>query len=624
MSRNPTDRCRRAPASPGGFTLIEVLIAVTLMLMMMVLVASIFALMSGAIEGARAMVETSDRLRACRNKLQSDLAGIEGPLRPPHRPEEGRPYVEIIEGPTGPCVPTEFGGSDPALVAAALANGQAVLDTTLGDMDDILMFVTRSRGTPFVGKFLNDVGGGQPPREITIQSQVAEVAWFLRGTTLYRRQLLVVPGIKPTFNNSVGNGLTIVNPWSRMSSGQTVAPFYKSNDLSVRQIYGPYLQQRDPKSVGSAMLVANTLGDLTNRQNRFAHQPYAYPYDVRFWGRLGLPTLSECSGDAIAGQAAKVLPFPYQQSTNQTWLVERPSPLSQPEIYPLLCPPGLVDGKQLIVTAGPRPFRKINMDAVGSMVSWAGGFDAWSRPQPWGVVDSTPSPPELYSPTNHYTGAIDDFASATRVSEDVILTNVLGFDVKVWDEHAPVLMDTNDPRRVLEPGDSGYLALFASGNYQIVQFGAYVDLNYMCLLDQNGDGVIDYLANLPDPRRRPQFADAGDPRSHLVGTAPFRKDFSDPESWPAFNALQPAVYDTWSTFYEHDGIDQDQDGRIDEGANGFDDVPISPGQVDDASELEAPPPYAAPLRGIQVKIRVFEPDTQQIREVTVRQDFVPE
>ena len=45
----------------------------------------------------------------------------------------------------------------------------------------------------------------------------------------------------------------------------------------------------------AARLVANTLGDLTNRQNRYGHQPWGWPHDARFWGRLGLPTLRECT-----------------------------------------------------------------------------------------------------------------------------------------------------------------------------------------------------------------------------------------------------------------------------------------------------------------------------------------
>ena len=46
--------------------------------------------------------------------------------------------------------------------------------------------------------------------------------------------------------------------------------------------------------------------------------------------------------------------------------------------------------------------------------------------------------------------------------------------------------------------------------------------------------------------------------------------------------------------------------------------------VDDPSELEAPPPYRYPLRGIQIKIRAFENDTKQVREVTIVNEFLQE
>ena len=34
-----------------------------------------------------------------------------------------------------------------------------------------------------------------------------------------------------------------------------------------------------------------------------------------------------------------------------------------------------------------------------------------------------------------------------------------------------------------------------------------------------------------------------------------------------------------------------------------------------------PPPYPAPLRGIQIQIRVVDPSNQRIKSVTIRQDF---
>ncbi len=61
---------------------------------------------------------------------------------------------------------------------------------------------------------------------------------------------------------------------------------------------------------------------------------------------------------------------------------------------------------------------------------------------------------------------------------------------------------------------------------------------------------------------------------------------------------------------------------VGQGVNGFDDNGIN--GVDDADELRTSPPYPVPLRGIQVKIRVFEPDSRQVREVTVVQDFLPQ
>jgi hypothetical protein len=83
-----------------------------------------------------------------------------------------------------------------------------------------------------------------------------------------------------------------------------------------------------------------------------------------------------------------------------------------------------------------------------------------------------------------------------------------------------------------------------------------------------------------------------------------------------------ATYDTWSLHYEYDGLDQDGDGLVDEGTNGFDDDEIN--GVDDIGERETAPPYADPLRGVQVTVRVYEPGTRQLRQSTVVVDFIPE
>jgi len=46
--------------------------------------------------------------------------------------------------------------------------------------------------------------------------------------------------------------------------------------------------------------------------------------------------------------------------------------------------------------------------------------------------------------------------------------------------------------------------------------------------------------------------------------------------------------------------------------------------VDDIAERDTLPPYSAPLRGVRITIRVYEPSSLQVRQVTIVQDFLPE
>jgi hypothetical protein len=318
-------------------------------------------------------------------------------------------------------------------------------DPTVGDFDDILMFTTRSSGRPFVGR------GGQ--------SYVAEVAWFIRGHTLHRRVLLVMPGASP----AAAQGC------------------YANSDISVHL------------NSGNTTVSPNTLADLTRRECRFAH-PAAFPtsgcafwtWNTQSYTLPTLPTLYECS-------EYKTGPVAY------TW-----SPATVPSAF--------------------------SAQTVANL-------DFWTNATGHRLTDNA-----------YASGARSD-----RVSDDIILTNVIGFDVKAW-----------DPK--------------ANGGQ-----GAYVDLGYNTALTGNS---------------RTQFSHAGANNSGFGG----------------IDNYHSRIYDTWSTTYLgsvwNDGLDNGTSG-----ANGI---------VDDDAEKTNPPPYSVPLRGIQVKIRVFEPDSKQIREVTVVQDFLPQ
>ncbi len=306
--------------------------------------------------------------------------------------------------------------------------------------------------------------------------------------------------------------------------------------------------------------------------------------------------------------------------------------------------------------------------------------------------------------------------------DDVVMTNVLSFDIKVWDPGAPVF-DVPVPASSvaaavatsistsIAPGDPGYNSILynafitqnpptftaASPTASNVSFGAYVDLNYMQRVTNVDpyNGLYRWLPTAPVStattgnattfpvmcakgnyevalRRyesaqslpigslpRPHFSGPGDPRSGVYGLWPgnpamtytYTTGLLAGATLTAANGEDitinrpiAAVYDTWSTHYERDGLANNIDpyygiglisGKainpfydgsshfaIDPQTNGIDDDNIN--GIDDPGEAEAPPPYPYPLRGVQIKIRCFEPDTKQIREVTVTHKFVPD
>ena len=273
------------------------------------------------------------------------------------------------------------------------------------------------------------------------------------------------------------------------------------------------------------ILIPNSLGDLTKRENRMAHPANTFPFDARGWGLLGLPTLAECS--------------------SPTWMSK------------------WVNGTTPPANAGPN-ITKIDM------------WDRTNIANAFGVSSGTASPDQYLA------------QDGTRLADDVVLTNVIGFDVKVWEPAA------NSPNNNM-PG--------------------YVDLGY----DRVAATPPVTLPTGPTVKRFNHF---GSQMSGLAG-----------------NASYPCIYDTYCFSYENEGIYNFnasgnpvplapsnypqglQKWPAGTSTNGLDDN--GNGIVDNDSELITQPPYPVPLRGIQVKVRCFEPDSRQVREITIEQDFLP-
>jgi type II secretory pathway component PulJ len=472
-----------------GMTLVEMLVATTCTLILMGAIAQVFGAFGTAVSDSRSMIELDAQLRSVAWRLRNDLSGATARTLPPLEVEAGEGYFEVIEGPRGDA----DSGVDRTSLAPA-------------DIDDVLLFTTRNTETPYLGRYTSNPAS--PGTTQTTESQLAEVAWFLRPTvvpagtvppvvtyTLFRRQNLVIGyvGFKPFYDRADGSKGANQVDWASFNSWSS---FLDQFDLSV--------QYQSP--LGS--LVPNSLADLTRRENRFMH--------------------------------------------NIT---------------------GVIDAK-------------------------AGSFR---------FPDGTVNPTFQWQQTPAPDGLIfDRTKSSTRVGEDVVLTNVIGFDVRVFDPGAPVAVSADNTAAV--PGDPGFAAtITASG---AAANGAYVDLGW-----NKGP----YAAATPSGQR-PRFANLGEPMSGLR------------------NAAGPAIWDTWSTHYESNGFDDDQDGTIDEGSNGLDDdsdgkVDEAPydvdgdglfnGAGDDPGELETIPPYRFPLRGIEIRLRCYEPSSRQVRQVTIRHSFVP-
>jgi hypothetical protein len=174
-----------------------------------------------------------------------------------------------------------------------------------------------------------------------------------------------------------------------------------------------------------------------------------------------------------------------------------------------------------------------------------------------------------------FNGHLSGIASngQQRDGEDVILTNVIAFDVKVFDPNAVIT------------GGSGIR-------------GEYVDLG-------NAGGTTRNVGNPFPSAGVSGFSSLG----ARLSNAPRNVEFGLP------------TYDTWSTHYESNGLNEDGDAVVDEATDGRDDN--ADGVADDPAERETSASYPVALRGIEIAIRCYDPQSRQVRQATLRHTFVP-
>jgi type II secretory pathway pseudopilin PulG len=703
-----------------SFTLIEMLVAMAITLVMMGAVVTLFANISNGVRNRRATTEMSGQLRRVRNVLQQDLQGATCPGQTWQRPESNHGYIEIIEGKykegfasklldENPNAPPDEGKNLPfpsnpeidhfasTIPCSNLPFNEPTWATdggALGDYDDILMLTSRNEHEPFAGrsptKVRPSVSADANKFGIwgyqTIKSPLAEVVWFAVENpgytdsistdpdptgkhffaepgyrTIYRRALLIAPWLNPyRFTDSNGNvtdtfkydsgtfraqpGLMRILPKniSLASALAAIVAFQDRYDLSVRLEWDGDIRRWK--------IMANTLGDLTKRENRFQH-----------FGFRPVPTQNN------ARPIGREYPFPFI-SEGSGWLESDVVSVTDPEI---LAPTS--DSKATASRGVTGFFSPIANTGSGYKV----------RPLAFANSDSCTSPTLRVM--------LNDDGQVVRIGlepaplwgerrgEDVMMTDVLAFDLRVYDPGAPVFASRKVPESttnfdldvVVEPSDPGWrgappygaggayfdntdhFRVYGDGligndnkHFQYVGQGAYVDMGYG--FDEHF--AIDWIHAPGPPPGTPYFNKPKYAPAYASSIAPWffsRTFLSDVDGLPVL-APGYCVYDTWSFHYENNGINEDgyyYNGQwhrydaptrtwippppglkwrepVDQGVDGLDND--SQFGIDDAHERETVLPYDRPLRGMQVIVRAYERDSRAIRQVRVTQHFMQE
>ncbi len=722
---------------PTGFTLIEMLVAMAITLVMMGAVVTLFANLSNSVKNRRATTEMSSQLRHVRNVLQQDLQGATCPGQTWQRPESNHGYIEIIEGqyregyasnlvdadPNNPSTAASVLNPEIDHVASTLPSSEpkyfpnanwATDGAGLGDADDVLMLTTRNEREPFVGRVPSRVRTNANTAERfnnwdnnwtvseSAQSPLAEVVWFAvenpgntedpvvndptaKGffgepgyRTIYRRTLLIAPWLNPyRFTDNNGNvtdtftydggtfkaepGLLRILPQGKNlpleDAIAALIAFQDRYDISARLEWDPNL--------GRWKIMANTLSDLTKRENRFGH----FGYEVG------------------AGTASPARKFPFQSvsmGNGYSGATVKVGFAIDPEVGTSSPPSVTAKATGHLTTIGAVS------NAVGAYAVDIKGQDY--RVRPFAYVDDRPTSASANFVAATAQVMLNDAGEVVRIvhgpvplwgprrGEDVMMTDVLAFDLRVYDPGAPLFATVKslaDPAAsppkaleydvVLTPSDPGWRgsapagsdgAFMSSDNMGntsptggignvnttssstaaptlasklYVGQGAYVDLGYG--YDPRFGISGQPIGMLPTPWYASSFQSAAAPWFfHPRGVSDV---FGNNKSPGYF------VYDTWSFHYENNGVDEDLNGTVDQGTNGLDDpdfrtvtpfnafntaapFDVAINGVDDVGERETAPPYDKPLRGAQALIRTYERDSRAIRQVRVNQHFMQE
>jgi prepilin-type N-terminal cleavage/methylation domain-containing protein len=647
-----------------GLTLVEMLVTVALVLLIMVVITSVFRSAATVASRQKISMEQETTLRRLDSLIRQDLRGATFLLEPAKQPySSALPYSNDSF--------TFFQPINPRDNLGYFEYGEnSIADKQGEDGDDYLAFTTKSpEGQPFRGFVVVrgvNLAGTPIFSRVPITSNYAEVIYYHRNGNLYRRVLLIVPERKGQlvtgpihgggFYAQVVNGSLVIDPLQTNAGGQYVpVSWHAMNTISAR-----------PSPQGTSYApVPNTLGDLTNRENRFARPRFSDDYINAAGAAVpdGIP--DDSNGDGIpdryptlypnvpvsngltagvndgvgtrAGVSTDQLPFPYMFPGAYTNAGTRaaddihytdPTAANTANNLPQRYDPAFINHNPI-----PTTIANDNLPLPAANQTW------------WGF----PTAQEMLSP--YWTDPvkrINDPAGAPYYSVNTFQLNTGAGDAA--NAQAPglswatptLLPRMNTPfRPVAQPSNDGsgtvtFAALAAAATqpdllwslvgestdlaltgvrcfdvkaYDPVARG-YVDLGWAFNpANANTTLPIQYFTLGHEGRMPPVLSVAGG------ATGDFRLD----SQWPlagffvgdanATTLRMRRVWDSWSTDYAFPP-DTPYGNPFASPANG--NRPAFPGYS---------APYPVPLTGIQVHIRITDARSERVKVLTIRQDF---
>lgn len=565
----------------AGLTLIEMLVVLALTLFIMTLFSTLFVQATGGMNNARGIARIDQGLRTALTLIRKDLNDV------------------VLQGPTNPgtAFQTEMttGGyfmleeNSPA-IRQGLDQWGVPVEV---DVDDVLAFTAeRNQTSPqevFYGtipdenveaiRFLDNFGASSNFDGVNdgiVASRFGEIVYFLRPSES-----------QPTADQVRGHGKAddadTDNPQTPTTTQPVLYTLYRRQlvvlpdavidqfensgyTIPVENYYSRFEISAKPDPVTPTIIRFNRLSTLDERKNRFGihHDPMGTgaDYPLSWTG----PTSSSADSQSVfalnngaEGERMQWFGRPISVETN----------LELTDFF----------------------------TSVGTAIS---GEDA----------DSDEN--AVLGPGNDFTAANtaweDNATISYRHGEDILLENVLSFDIKVYDD---------DPRTDNEIALADSAPTFGVNPLRTTTVGAgerlpeFVDLGYRIPVDSSiASSERDYWQNTINAGYNDTAA-----TPFYFATDPVNRPFGFPERWRfpgraltfpvtgAANAVEPnytpvRTYDTWSDAYVIDPTVADAD----------------------ATQLR-PVPYAKPLKAIQIKIRVLEPKSGVVREETLIHRF---